>query len=298
MKNYIDLHMHSIYSDDGEFLPTELVWQCRDAGIRIMAVTDHNSVKANKEAKEEADRLGIRYIPAIEMDCSYQGIDLHILGYGINENSQDFAAVEEAVERQCIVASRQALKLTRELGFDLTEGELNRISARGLKKEIWTGEIFAEALLKKDEYLDHEILKPYRPGGIRSDNPYVNFFWDFYAQGKPCYVRMNYPDLEEAIDIIHRNGGKAVLAHPGVNLKEKRELLDEIIAWGLDGIEAFSSYHTEEAMKFFCQKSKEKNLFITCGSDFHGRTKPSIGLGQSGCSIDQAEIEYQLRGLL
>lgn len=295
MENYIDLHMHSIYSDDGEFTPTELVQQCKEAGIRLMAISDHNSVKANEEAKEVAKKLGIQYVPAIEMDCTYHGIDLHVLGYGIDEKNHDFAEVEENIRKQGSKASREALKLTRSLGFDITEEELNRISGQGLWKEVWTGETFAEALLIKEEYLGHELLKPYRSGGTRSDNPYANFFWDYYAQGKPCYAKVEYPSLDEAIAVIRKNGGKAVLAHPGNNLRGKRELFDEIAALGIDGVEVFSSYHDRETIDYYYQKAQDKKLIITCGSDYHGRVKPSIRLGQSGCTVDQKEIELQLK---
>ena len=74
-------------------------------------------------------------------------------------------------------------------------------------KDRWTGEMFAEVLLGREEYKDHPLLLPYREGGARGDNPYVNFYWDFYSQGKCCYVKMEYPKLEQAVDIIHRNGG-------------------------------------------------------------------------------------------
>ena len=62
MEKYIDLHMHSKYSDDGEFTPTQLVEQCHKAGIKVMAIADHNSVKAIDEAKEAAAKLNIKYI--------------------------------------------------------------------------------------------------------------------------------------------------------------------------------------------------------------------------------------------
>ena len=71
-KSYIDLHMHSMYSDDGEFTPTQLVDMCHEAGVRIMAIADHNFVKANQEAKQRCDELNMEYIPAIEIDCTYK----------------------------------------------------------------------------------------------------------------------------------------------------------------------------------------------------------------------------------
>lgn len=171
----IDLHMHSKYSDDGEYEPLDLVEKCFENTIKIMSVTDHNCVKANAEA---------------------------------------------------------------------------------------------EALLKKTEYSEHPLLKPYRPGGARSGNPYVNFYWDFYAQGKPCYVKMEYPSMEEVIDIIHANHGAAVLAHPGVNLKDHFDLTDEILDLGFDGAEVFSSYHGLPEAEFFYKKAQEKQLRKGLGSNF------------------------------
>ncbi|WP_027625964.1 PHP domain-containing protein [Clostridium lundense] len=294
MKKHIDLHMHSIYSDDGEFTPSQLVYQCKQAGIRIMSISDHNCVKSNKEAEVEAHKAGIQYIPAIEIDCTYKDVNLHVLGYGINYESQEFAMIEENVVTQELKASQERLKLTHQLGFQITQDELKAVSNKGYGKNIWTGEMIAEVLLQKEKYLNNELLKPYRSGGLRSDNPYVNFYWDYYSQGKLCYAEIKFPTLEEIIGIIHKNGGKAVLAHPGNNLKGKFELFDDIVLCGIDGVEAFSSYHNITNAYNFYVRSQKYSLLVTCGSDYHGKTKPSIQLGESGCFIDEKEIETQL----
>jgi len=286
MKNYIDLHMHSTFSDDGEFTPTELVRRCKEAGVRVMSVTDHNSAKGNAEARMEADRLGIRYISGIEIDSRFRGKNFHLLGYGIDENSPDFAALEGRILSGERMASRERLVLTRRLGFDLSEAELDAVSHSG----IWTGEVFAEVLLGKEVYLDHTRLLPYRVGGMRADNPFVNFYWDFYAQGKPCYAEIDFPEMEEAVAIVQRNGGKAVLAHPGHNLKGQFDLFDEIIRTGVDGVEVFCSYHDEETARYFYEQARKHGLLITCGSDYHGKTKPSVKLGETGVPVDPAEI--------
>ena len=90
MKNYIDLHMHSMYSDDGEYTPKQFVEMCHEKGIRIMAIADHNSVKAIDEASQKAQELGMQYIPAVEIDCTYEGINLHVFGYGIEYKHEDY----------------------------------------------------------------------------------------------------------------------------------------------------------------------------------------------------------------
>ncbi|NLC54099.1 MAG: PHP domain-containing protein [Firmicutes bacterium] len=297
---YIDLHMHSRYSDDGEFTPEQLVEACQRAGIRIMAITDHNCAKANAEAERLAAQAGIKYIRGIEIDCTYQGVDFHLIGYGIDDQDSAFTQIEADIARQHETVSYQRLRLINQLGFRVTAEELEAISADDYWPLSWTGEKFAEVLLNKPEYFEHELLKPYRPGGERSDNPFVNFYWDFCAQGKPCYVKVEFPPLDEIIRVVHDTGGKAVLAHPGNNLAGHPYLLAEIVRLGLDGIEVGSSYHSRETTAHFYQQSLAYGLFITGGSDYHGKNKPAIRLGEYVRLLPEREIEAQLEaaGLL
>lgn len=291
MEKFIDLHMHSYYSDDGELSPTQLVQLCHQAGIRIMAIADHNSVKAIDEAKAEAKKYNMQYLYATEIDCTYKGINLHVLGYGIDYTNPIFTQLEENILRQELECSAKKLTLTNQLGFELEKSQLDALSSNG----VYTGEMFAEVLLNDSRYIEHPLLKPYRKGGYRSDNPYVNFYWDYYAQGKPCYTEIVFPSLEETIQIINDNGGIAVLAHPGNNLKGQFEVFDEMVNVGIQGVEAFSNYHDEETVRYFLNKGREHHLLITCGSDYHGKTKPSIELGETRCIIDQHLIEKQLQ---
>ena len=219
MEKYIDLHMHSKYSDDGEFKPIELVEKCHKRNIKIMAIADHNSVKAIAEAKKAANKLNMTYIPAIEIDCTYNGIDYH---------HEDFESLEKNILNQELKNSKEKIELTNNLGFDVDKEALKKLSSNG----VYTGEMFGEVLLNDQRYLDHPLLKPYRKDGNRSDNPYVNFYWDYYAQGKPCYTKMIYPSLKETIELIKKHSGVAVLAHPGNNLKGKFEIFDEMVILG------------------------------------------------------------------
>lgn len=297
---YIDMHMHSCYSDDGEYTPAELVEMCRKRNIRIMAIADHNCVRANFEGQKEAEAAGIKYIPAIEIDCTYENVNFHVLGYGIDYEKEDFQLIEKNIRDQSREASYKMLHLTRELGFHVEEKEMEQLGENNYWNDMWNGEMFAEVLLHKLEYEDHPLLLPYRKGGERADNPYVNFYWDYYSQGKPCYAEIKYPSMEEVVDIIHRNGGQAVLAHPGINLKDNSNLLLPVIQTGIDGIEAFSSYHSGPQAVHYYEEAMSLGRFVTCGSDFHGKTKPAISLGDTGCMAGQPEIEESLkqRGLL
>ena len=123
-KSYIDLHMHSLYSDDGEFTPGQLVEMCHEAGVKIMAIADHNWVKAIDEAKKKAEELKIKYIPAIEIDCTYKEINLHVLGYGIDYTNPAFNQLGEDILKQELNCSLKKLELTNQLGFDLKKEQL------------------------------------------------------------------------------------------------------------------------------------------------------------------------------
>jgi len=292
--------MHSIYSEDGDLRPAELAQVCLAAGVDMMSVADHNSIRANEEASAAAKKLGIAYLNGIELDCRYKGLNFHVLGYGVNDRKGEFTAIDDDMNRQYRELAMESLKKTQDLGFDISVEEMQEISQWSIYPERWTGERFAEVLLNKPEYADHPLLAPYRPGGARSDNPYICFYWDFYSQGKPCYVEMKFPSMERAVELIRDNGGAVVLAHPGNNLKGHEELFGEIMDLGFDGVEAFSSYHSAERAAYFYRLAKEYGKFCTCGSDFHGRMKPAIFMGRVAfpAEIERAEIEKECRKAL
>ena len=275
--NTIDLHMHSIYSDDGEYTPTELMKMCKDAGLQIVAIADHNSTKAIPEARNAAEKLKLTYIPAIELDCTIHGVDLHVLGYGIDENNQALLDNAEYVKKQAQNVGKEQIEKVKALGFYIDEDACYALSHEG----VITGEIIAEVALQDER--NHPLMKEYLPCGSRSDNPFVNFYWDYCAQSKPAYVPIHYISLKEAVDMIHAAGGIAVLAHPGNNTKENLSLIDAIFAYDVKGMEVYSSYHSPEQIAFYKDYAEQHYLMITMGSDFHGKTKPSIALGGSHC---------------
>jgi hypothetical protein len=81
-----------------------------------------------------------------------------------------------------------------------------------------------------------------------------------------------------------------VLAHPGINVREDGQLLEGIFAAGVQGLEVFSSYHRPAQIEYYKQAALAHGRLLTCGSDFHGKTKPSIQLGSSQCEGREAEI--------
>lgn len=281
MKN-IDLHMHSNISNDGDFSPAELMKMCSKAGIKTAALADHNSVRGVAEAIKEGEKFGVKVIPAIEIDCTYKEYNLHVLGYNIDYNNKIFEKIEKNVFEQELKAGDKRMALVKEAGIFFDEEKVRKLSYDG----TITGEMIGEAAIEDERNRENPLITPYLEGGTRSNNPYVNFYWDWCSKGKPAYVPIKYITLKEAIDIIHKTGGKAVLAHPNNNIGMNEEVFKEIAAERIEGVEVFSSYHSKENAEFFLKMAEKYNVFVTCGSDFHGKTKPAIKLGEMGNLFD------------
>lgn len=285
----IDLHMHSNFSDDRELTPQEIIDNAIKNGMDIISITDHNSIKANEIALEYVSGKKIRYIPGIEIDCQYNGLNLHLLGYNFDFNKACFLELEENILKQEKKAGLKRIEKIKEI----THLHLNTEDVlKKVNNGIVTGEAIGEVLLEDNRNNNSEILKPYRACSEKSDMPFVNFYWDYFSQGKPAYVHIEFITLSEAINMIKENGGIAIIAHPGNNLKYNRNIIDELIAEGIDGIEVFSSYHTNEDIEFFYNKALENNLFISCGSDFHGKNKPNIEIGKFKYKFDSNMILF------
>lgn len=277
-----DLHMHSNISSDGDFTPAELMKMCERAGIKTAALADHNSVRGVREAVNEGEKLGIKVIPAVELDCTHGEYNLHLLGYNIDYTDKIFAEIEKNVFEQELKAGDKRMALVKEAGIFFDEEKVKALSPDG----TITGEMIGEIAIEDERNKNNPLVMPYMKGGTRSDNPYVNFYWDWCSKGKPAYVPVKYITLKEAVNIIHKTGGKAVLAHPNNNIGMNETVFGEIIAEGVEGVEAFSSYHSKENAEFFLKMAEKYNTAVTCGSDFHGKTKPAIKLGEMGILFD------------
>jgi len=290
MAGRIDMHMHTIFSDDGQYQPEQLVAMCAAAGLEVIAIADHDTAAGVARAQDAARAVGLTLITGIEIDCRYQDVDLHVLGYGINPCDPAFATIGQDIADQERSCSQNKIRLTEALGLTVDRKRLAALAPNG----VYTGELFAEVLLSDGRNDGCRLLDPYRPGGSRSDNPYVNFYWDFYSQGRPCHTPISYIPLTDAIAAITAAGGISVLAHPGNNLKGRFELFDRMVPLGLKGVEAFSSYHDAATCAYFLAKARQYDLLASCGSDFHGKTKPAIKLGHTGCTLSDAQMRADL----
>ncbi len=286
----LDLHIHSSHSLDGEISPGTIVDMAVENGIHTLAIADHNRISAIPAAASACARAGIRLVPAVELDCRLGQVDLHVLGYHIDPADARYAELDKDVTAKEQAASQARVEKIRRLGLVIDQTLLDRLAP----DSIATGELLAEIALADERNADCRLLDPYRPGGERSDNPQVNFYWDYCARGKQAFSEVVFMPLDQAVQLITDTGGVAVLAHPGVNLHQREHLLQDIANHGVKGVEAYCSYHSPEQAAFWHKQAAMLGMFATCGSDFHGKTKPAVRLGRHGGDAHEQAIAKAL----
>ncbi len=274
--NKVDLHVHSKFSNDGEFEIQEIFDRCNDNKIETFSITDHNSVKGIIEAISNCLNQGIEFIPGIEIDCSYKGTDLHVLGYNIDWQSDDFIELEKLFQKNVMDSFPEMIENLAKSGIKVDANEVLEKS----EGKLPCGELIAEVLLTNTDYHSNKKLTPYLSGGERSDMPYINFYHDYFAQGKPAYVKINYMDYRDTIELIKDNAGIPIIAHPGMNFRGKEELISELLDFGAKGLEVFNNYHDSKQINYFADLVSQGDYIMTCGSDFHGKNKPLIKIGE------------------
>lgn len=286
IRSTIDLHMHSNFSDDGEYNVEEIFQMAKANNMKIISITDHNSTKANVIADKMSVLYDIAYVPGIEIDCTFEGKNMHVLGYFIKYGSELYAHIENDNLTQERKASFERVRKFQE--YSGMKIDVEALLEKN-RFQVISGEMIGEQLLNNPAYKGHELLKPYVDGD-RSDMPYVNFYWDFFAQGKPCYVDIKYPSLEDIIEVIKLTDGVPVIAHPYQTFREDISFVHKLIDKGIEGIEVFSSYHSETEMAELLKIAKERKVFVTAGSDFHGKTKPGLNIGDTNCPLEAQKL--------
>jgi 3',5'-nucleoside bisphosphate phosphatase len=275
----IDLHIHSQFSFDSDSNISEIIEICQKNKIQTISITDHNSIKCYKEIKNKKMSVSTNIIPGIELDCSYKGHDFHLLGYNINVESNDFDDWQREFTKRKLEAVPKKIENLQKLGFLVDiEQVINKSH-----KEIPGEELMAEVILNNKQNRNHPLLQPYYPGGDRCDMPLVNFYWDFFSYKKDAYVPVKYLSVRKAVELVKENGGIPILAHPGANFKNDINVIDEIVKHGISGLEVFSTYHTEAQVQLFKAYAITNKLVMTCGSDYHGSTKPLVKIGGIDC---------------
>src|ERR687893_1162314 len=257
-----DLQSHSVESD-GALAPADVVAHAAAAGLRVMALTDHDTVDGVTAALAAAREHGLRCSPAAQLSSvsgEFEG--LHVCGYELRHDDPvllDTLADFRADRGRRIWAMADRLE---ELGFALDRAPLRAREAAGnpLGRPHLADAVLAHpgnaARLAAEGIADKRTLFP----------PYL-------VPGAVAYVARSRPTVEEAIEVIHAAGGVAVWAHPFWDIDDPATVLaaiERFAAAGLDGVEVFYATHDEEQTRTLHAAATSRGLLATGSADFHG----------------------------
>jgi 3',5'-nucleoside bisphosphate phosphatase len=251
----IDLHLHTTASD-GRLTPSSLVTLAAKRRLRIISVTDHDTVAGLDEARDAAVALGIRLINGIEVTAVEQGRDVHVLGYFFDPSSENLARFlhvqrESRIERvREIAAKLQAMDLAIDVAVILDAAAKQR--GRSIGRPA-----LADALVIAGHAVDRQ-----------------DAFDRFLAAGKPAFVPRCGPELADVVSAISGAGGIASLAHPGLNGLDGE--IPRFARSGLSAIEARHRDHPPEVEAHYRRIAETLGLAVSGGSDFHGEVGASV----------------------
>ncbi len=278
----VDLQAHSNCSD-GTDTPPELVDKAAALGIRVLAVTDHDSVLGVADAQAHGAAAGVHVLPAVEFstarDRENDFRDFDILGYGIDPTNAT------------LVATLERLKESR---FDQKTRQVERLQSYGLHVPV--DEVLALAGGVPGRPHIAQIALKYNPQKFSSITDVFEQYLASDAKHHTNVPRTFILGVIEAIELTHAAGGKAVLAHPGIyrRIRSLEESLSRLADVGLDGLEIQYPYadegrdSTDRPISCFAELAKRFGLFATGGSDYHGDRKPNR-LGEAGLEWEEWE---------
>ena len=247
----VDFHMHSIYSD-GVKSPEELLRHALDCILSMMALTDHDEIdgiKALRTAQEQLDpEKTIKIINGCEFSADYKDKSIHILGYRFDETNKELRDFIEYFKSKREERIDEIIRRCNNVGYFISKDEL-------LKK-----------FPKTQAYGRPHIGQLLIDGGYAKDINDV--FKGILRKDSPCYVPKVKIEVPYIIDIIHKAGGLAVMAHP--KLVSSDEYVVEMLAYDFDGMEVYHTKHNDDDVKRYKALATKHNLFSTGGSDYHG----------------------------
>jgi predicted metal-dependent phosphoesterase TrpH len=245
----IDLHLHTTASD-GRCTPHELVERALRAGVTVMAVTDHDTVAAVSDVQSAAKACGIEVITGIEITAIERGRDIHLLGYFIDPGDSELAA---------FLAKQRTQRMARveELGA--------RLAQLGMPIDLES--VLMQAREQPGRSVGRpQIARAMVAAGYVADTREAFDRW--LATGRPAFVPRRGAPPDEVINVVHRAGGLASLAHPGQTDVDSH--IPEYVGAGLDAIEVYHPDHDADAVERYRNVASRLRLLLTGGSDFHG----------------------------
>ncbi len=253
-----DFHIHTIYSD-GVFSPEKIVDTAIDAGLEVISLTDHDNILSYRVAQDyiKQNNKNLEVIQGVEINTLYKNYEVHILGYMMNTEDDDFKKLLKTQQNARIEQVNEIIDL-------LAKKEGIKIKFDDIKKQVAEGGSIGRP----------HIAKAIANAGGTSN--VIEAYAKYIHADSPVYVPRKTVSPQDAVEIIYDAGGIPVIAHPhDIDIAEA--LIKELMTHGLRGIEAYHRKHSPACVEYFSSMAENLGLIVTGGSDFHA---PNIMNGQ------------------
>jgi len=275
----IDLHIHTTASD-GEKTPKEIVDLAIKNNVKFFAITDHDTIDGIKEAVEYSKDKDVEVISGIEIGCKefeHQPFDIHIVGLFVDLNNKELIEFVKKMKESRVKQKIKMIEILNKLGYKITFEEFKKEAPGG----IYGNPHLANILFRKYP----EKFKTYQ-----------QIFEELLGGGKKVSVQREGKKykISEVVELIHRAGGIAILAHPGFLVNKAEEIIDIFVKAEGDGIEVDCDYRNiknvseKDLIEKFRKIANEKNLLISGGTDFHTEGHSPM-IGEHGITEEEFE---------
>ena len=239
--------------------------EARDAGVRILGLTDHDSVSGIEEATAVGVDLGVKLVPGTELSAQIDGREIHLLAYFIDWRSQTLADYLALFRERRHARGVAIVERLNDLGIQVTIEDVLAQAEGGLvgRPHVAAALVACGAVASKEEAFDRYI-----------------------GDRKPAVVAKPNASVKDVICMVHRVGGVAVLAHPGASCPEA--LVTQLVASGLDGIEVYHPAHLPAQIEHYTGLVERFGLVASGGSDSHGEPTGSV-IGSYGIGCDAVD---------
>jgi len=241
-----DLHIHTDASDGVES-PAQVVYLAKTAGLKAIAITDHETTSGIAPALEAGRRLSLEVLPGVEMSTEHQDREVHLLGYLMDYTEPVFLSFLELLKQKRKERAAKIAARLCDLGVQVTMDQILAAAGNGS-----VGRPHVARILIKS-------------GLVQS---VAQAFDQYLGTGRPAYVPRFKYSTSEAIQLIREAGGVTVLAHPMID--DSESFIPGLVKDGLQGLEVYYPGHSPEIISRFLRTCKLYNLVFTGGSDFHG----------------------------
>lgn len=258
----IDLHTHTIYSD-GTFTPAASVGLALERGLAVVSISDHDSTEGLDEAFRAAEGTGLEVVPGVELSTVYLDGPVHLLCYWPDLENEELQAELKRLREDRWTRGRRMVERLQALGYPVTFEQVQRIAAG-------------------DNIVRPHVAQALVEAGVVGELSEA-FTEDLIGAGGRAYVEKHALDTRDALALVKRAGGVAVLAHPGLRWRAEEPvpdgLIEELAGSGLDGLEVDHPDHDPPARARYRAMAARLRLVPTGSSDCHGTRYDPIRMG-------------------